>query len=99
MKNRGYLLLIVLLSFLGSAQAQYNPDKVSKKAISQYNKAMTLSESYDLKGAIEALKQAVKIDPQYEQTWLSIAGMYGELKDYPAAIENYEKARAIDSNF
>src|ERR1700744_2696935 len=100
MKNRRYLFLIIIfLSSLGSAQAQYNPDKVSKKALQLNAKAMALSESYDLKGAIDILKQAVKLDPQYEEAWLSIAGMYGELKNYPAAIENYEKAKSIDSTF
>ena len=43
------------------------------------------------------LQQAVEIDNKYEDAYLSMAGMYGELKDYNNSILNYEKAKTIDS--
>jgi outer membrane protein OmpA-like peptidoglycan-associated protein/tetratricopeptide (TPR) repeat protein len=98
MKNRSILLGIALLTgFL--ATAQYNPDKVNKKAAQQYSKALELAQNDDFKGGIAALQQAVAIDKNFEEAFLSMAGMYGELKDYQNAIDNYEKAKAIDSNF
>ena len=97
MKSRHLIFLLSFLSFTGTLSAQYNPDKVNKKAAQYYSKAMELAQSEDFKGGIEALEQAVKIDPGFEDAWLSIAGMYGEMKNYQAAIDNYEKARAIDS--
>lgn len=94
MKN---LLLILFLFFIQFARAQYNPDKVSKKAIALYTKALDLAREDKFKEGIELLKQAVNADKNYEDAFLSMAGMYGELKDYQDAIENYEKAKAIDS--
>jgi outer membrane protein OmpA-like peptidoglycan-associated protein/tetratricopeptide (TPR) repeat protein len=101
MKNH----LLFLLAFLSipfittlPAHAQYNPDKVNKKAASLYSKALDMSDD-DVPGAIHLLQQAIQIDPSYEEAWLSLAGMYGSLKEYQHAIDNYEKARAIDSNY
>jgi len=91
------LLLILFLFLIQFARAQYNPDKVSKKAVALYTKALDLARDDKFKEGIELLKQAVNVDKNYEDAFLSMAGMYGELKDYQDAIENYEKAKAIDS--
>jgi len=98
MKN---LFVALLLLSIGRVQAQfhYDPDKVPKKAGQLYSKALELAQNDDFKGGIAVLQQAVQLDPQFEDAYLSIAGMYGELKDYQAAIDNYEKARAIDSAY
>ena len=97
MKNRCLLpLCLLLLSATNSARAQYDADKVNKKAVSLYDKALDMSQD-DVPGAIRLLQQAVLIDPNYEEAYLSLAGMHASLKDYPGAIANYEKARAIDS--
>ena len=99
MKNQ-FSLLLLLLTLAGlRTQAQYNPEKVNKKAAQLYSKALEQAQNDDFKTAIETLKQSVGIYPGFEDAWLSLAGMYGELKNYGAAIENYEKARAIDSNY
>lgn len=95
MKN---LFPILLLSIVLSARAQYNPDHVNKKAAGLYAKALNIFDD-DAPGAMKLLLQAVQIDPNYEEAYLSLGGMYGELKDYRQAIDNYEKARAIDSNY
>lgn len=98
MKNRIPLILFALLSGV-LAKAQYNPDKVNKKAAQLYSKGLELAQNDDFKGGIAAMQQAVGVDKNFEEAFLSMAGMYGELKDYQHAIENYEKAKAIDSNF
>lgn len=97
MKSQAFLIL--LLSFSLAIQAQYNPAKVSKKAFQLYQKAMGLAQTDELQASIETLQQAVRIDSNYEEAYLSIAGMYGSFKNYQAAVDNYEKAKAIDSNF
>jgi outer membrane protein OmpA-like peptidoglycan-associated protein len=98
MKNRSILLGVALLTGV-LAKAQYNPDKVNKKAAQLYSKGLELAQNDDFKAGIAALQQAVAIDKNFEEAFLSMAGMYGELKEYQNAIDNYEKARAIDSNF
>ncbi|OJW61271.1 MAG: flagellar motor protein MotB [Sphingobacteriales bacterium 50-39] len=93
------LLLAAALLTAPAARAQYKPEKVSKKAAQLYSKALGQAEADDFKGGIETLKQAIKIDNGFEDAYLSLAGMYGELKHYQEAIDNYEKARSIDSNY
>ena len=51
----------------------------------------------NLKEGLESLKKAVTIDNRYADAYLSMAGMYTELKNYQAAIDNYKIARSIDS--
>jgi tetratricopeptide (TPR) repeat protein len=101
MKNRLLFplasLIIILITTL-PAHAQYDPDKVNKKAANLYSKALDMSQD-DVPGAIRLLRQAVQIDSTYEEAYLSLAGMYASLKDYPNAIFCSEKARAIDSNY
>jgi outer membrane protein OmpA-like peptidoglycan-associated protein/tetratricopeptide (TPR) repeat protein len=94
MKN--LCIIFFLLSSL-ALQAQYVPSKVNRKAAQAYAKAMEIAENGDFKQSIKVLQDAVKTEPRFADAWLSIAGLYGELKNYDAAIENYEKARAIDS--
>lgn len=94
---RIFILFISVLPFC--ARAQFDPSKVNKKAAQLYSKALELAENSDFKQSISILQDAVKTDPAFEDAWLSIAGMYGELKNYEAAITNYEKAKAIDSNY
>jgi outer membrane protein OmpA-like peptidoglycan-associated protein/tetratricopeptide (TPR) repeat protein len=98
-KNQGLFLFVPLLLSSFFVRAQYNPDKVNKKAAQLYSKALELAQGDDFKAGIQALQEAVRIDKSFEDAFLSMAGMYGELKDYQNAIENYEKARAIDSGY
>lgn len=78
---------------------QYNPDKINAKAAKLYQQAMQQAENDNFPEGIRLLKDAVKIDPSFADAWLSIAGMYGELKDYDNAILHYERAKSIDSNY
>lgn len=89
----------LLLLFSLFAHAQFDPQKVNKKAQQLYAKALETAQNGDFKQGITILQNAVKSDPQFEDAWLSIAGMYGEMKNYDAAIANYEKAKAIDAEY
>jgi outer membrane protein OmpA-like peptidoglycan-associated protein len=89
------LILFYLLS--QQARAQYDPDKINKKSVQLFNQSMEQGRDGNLKEGIESLKKAVALDPGYADAWLSMAGMYTELKNYEAAVENYQRARSIDS--
>lgn len=78
---------------------QYDPSRIKKRAAELYEKAMVKAQEGDFKGGISFLREAVKIEPRFLDAYLSIAGMYGEMKDYDGAIENYEKAKAIDADY
>jgi outer membrane protein OmpA-like peptidoglycan-associated protein/tetratricopeptide (TPR) repeat protein len=99
MKNQGFFLLLPALLAACLAQAQYNPDKVNKKAAQLYSKALEQAQGDDFKTGIKTLQEAVRVDQSFEDAYLSMAGMYGELKNYQDAIASYEKAKAIDSNY
>ncbi len=90
-------ILLATLS-LCIAQAQpYDPDKVNPKAAAMYSQALQKATDGDLEEGINLLHQAVKIDNRFADAYLSIAGMYGELKNYDSSIINYEIAQSIDS--
>ena len=91
-------LYTFLFSFLLiRAFGQYDPSKIDKKAVQLFDRSMIEGRNGDLKEGLELLKEAVAIDSRYADAYLSMAGMYTELKNYQAAIDNYKIARSIDS--
>lgn len=80
-------------------QAQYNPDKVSRKAANLYAGAIELGREGNFNEGIKVLKEAVKAEPGFADAYLSIAGMYGEMKNYDSSILHYEKAKSIDQDY
>ncbi|RYY88618.1 MAG: flagellar motor protein MotB [Chitinophagaceae bacterium] len=49
--------------------------------------------------AREYLLEAVRREPGYLEAYVSLAGVYSQLKDRKQSIANYEKAFAIDSSY
>jgi outer membrane protein OmpA-like peptidoglycan-associated protein len=94
MKQFGAIFIFLLSSL--SVLAQYNPDKVNKRAIRFHNQAVEVGQNGDFKQSIVFLEQALKVDPKYVDAWLSLAGIYFELKNYDLAIQHYEKAKGLD---
>jgi outer membrane protein OmpA-like peptidoglycan-associated protein/tetratricopeptide (TPR) repeat protein len=84
---------------LSAASQQYNPEKVNKKAIAAYNQALENAQNGNYQNAIQLLQQSITIDPGYLDAYLSLAGVYGQLKDYQNSIDNYEKAFARDTDY
>ena len=98
-KNHRASLLIILFclsAYLTRAQ-QYDPGKVNKKAAQLNSKGLDQAMNDDLLGGIQTLQQAITIDNRFEDAYLSIGGIYNQLKNYPKAVEYYQKAKAIDS--
>lgn len=88
-----------LLSILTLQAQTYQPEKVNKKAVQQYELAMEKAEEGDLKASLLFLEKALAIDKKYADAYLSTAGIYGQLKNYDLAILNYEKARSLDLHY
>jgi outer membrane protein OmpA-like peptidoglycan-associated protein/tetratricopeptide (TPR) repeat protein len=102
--SRGIRLAFTFLAafiFIYSASmaqpGSYDPEKVHKKAAEQYQKALVVAEAGNFKEGIAILFTALKFDNRFADAYLSIAGMYGEMKQYDSAIANYEAAKNIDS--
>jgi outer membrane protein OmpA-like peptidoglycan-associated protein len=97
MKILNSLLVFCLLLIANCLSAQYDPMKINKKAFSVYMQAMERANGRDFQGAIDLLNQSISIEPKYADAFLSLGGIYGQLKNYKSSTENYEKAFAIDS--
>lgn len=91
-------LLVCLLSFISiMSGAQYNPSSISRKATDLYTQALNRASEGEYTQGITMLEQATRIDPKFADAYLSIGGIYGEMKEYEKAVEHYEKAKRIDS--
>lgn len=91
--------IFLIIGCICGVQGQYDPGKVKKKAKDLYEKALVQAQDGKFKEGIQLLEEAVKIDPRFLDAYLSIAGMYGEMKNYESAIQNYNKAKAIDAAY
>lgn len=90
-----YIILLAVLS--STASAQYNPSAINRKAEALYNNALNRAGEGEYREAIKMLQDAVKIEPKFLDAHLSLGGIFGEMKEYKNAVENYDRARMIDS--
>jgi len=93
------ILLLVLLtaSFLQSRSQWYDPEKVNHKANTIYNLAINKARSGDYPSSITMINEALKIEPKFVDAFLSLAGIYAEMKNYTTSVANFEKAFSLDS--
>src|SRR5688500_1311026 len=94
-----FLVFVTCLSLYSSLAQSYDPGKVDKKATALYNQAMEKAQEGHLTNAADLLQQAIQIDDKYLDAYLSLAGVYGQLKNYKASTEYYEKAFAKDADY
>lgn len=98
MKN-SLLFAYCLLLIAAPASAQYNPEKIDKKAVAFYDKGLELAEAAKYKEAIASLKEAIHSDETYIDAYLSLAGVYGQIKNYVQSVAFYEKAIGMDAAY
>lgn len=92
------LLYILFISFSVAAYSQwYDSEKVNKKASALFNLAYNQAQNGDYPKAIKLLDESIKIDPKFVDAYLSLQGVYGEMKQYEKAAVSFEKAMALDS--
>ena len=91
-----YILLLLLTSYITTAQ-WYDPLKVKTKATDIYLQAIASAQGGKLPVAIKMINDALKIEPRFVDAYLSVAGMYAELKDYNESVNQFEKAFSLDS--
>jgi outer membrane protein OmpA-like peptidoglycan-associated protein/tetratricopeptide (TPR) repeat protein len=91
-----YTIFFILITCSLTAQ-QYNPEKVNPKAAALYSQGLQQATDGNMDAGIRLLLKAVQIDKKFMDAFLSVAGMYAELKNYDSAVINYETARSIDS--
>lgn len=93
-----FLLIACFLLFTYSF-SQYNPSKINKKAIALYNQGMQRAQDGNLVLAAGLFLQSIETDNKYVDAYLSLAGVYGQLKNYRSSISYYEKAFTQDTDY
>jgi outer membrane protein OmpA-like peptidoglycan-associated protein/tetratricopeptide (TPR) repeat protein len=97
MKN--ILCIGFIIISTASFTQSYDPANVNKKAIDLYERALLRLQDGQLKEAIPVLNKAIETEPRYADAILSLASVYGEMKDYKTSVEYFEKGRAIDTGY
>lgn len=95
--QRLFLAILFFLSFLESRSQWYDPEKVNHKANTVYNLGNNKAQNGDYETAIKMINEALKLEPKFVDAYLSLAGIDAEMKRYPEAVTNFEKAFALDS--
>ena len=65
---------------------------LSPEANALYQKACTLEYKEQYSDAIQALLQAIKINPQEAMLFTKLAGLYADTQDFDTALKAYKKA-------
>ena len=99
MKNLRNLFFLFSLLLALPSLAQYDATKINKKAVEAYEKAIEKAQDGKYPEAAEALKEAIRRDANYVDAYLSLAGIYGQQKNYAESVAFYEKAFPMDSNY
>ncbi len=92
-------VFIFFTTFGAAAQSNYNSDKVNKKAKEVYEKAMLQIQDGLLKESIPLLEKAIAYDTGFLDAYLSLGGVYGELKNYGESVKYYKKVKEIDAEY
>ncbi|MFV0482549.1 MAG: OmpA family protein [Bacteroidales bacterium] len=90
------VVLTIFLSYccLGTSIAQ---EGISKKAVSLYEKAKTISLTLEPDKKIATLKEAIERSPNYFQALVLLAQCYDDLDETESQLEYSLKAYAVDS--
>lgn len=99
MKNLRFLIALVILLISNTTFSQYDVSKINKKAVDAYNKGIEKAQDGKYDDAIGSMQEAINRDPKYIDAYLSLAGIYGQIKNRSLSVLTYEKAFALDSNY
>jgi len=88
----GAFILLSIVAF-----AQIPPQSNNPKALKKYNEALVALEDNRSAEGIALLGNALQIDSNFIDAYLSLAGALGNTKQYKKAVTVYERARLKDS--
>ena len=74
----------------------YDADKVKPKALARYENAIQLLKDGLTRDAVPVLLDCINIDSNFLDAYLSLAGAFGELKQYQRSVNLYEKVQIKD---
>lgn len=92
-----FLFLISHFTFLISYSQWYDPEKVNPKAAEIFMSAIEDADNYKYDQAIVKINDALGIEPKFVNAYLSMAGIYANMKKYDSSVYFFEKGIALDS--
>ena len=92
-----FLFLIFHFLFIISYSQWYDPEKVDKKAVDIFMSAIEDADNYKYTQAIVKINEAISIEPKFVNAYLSMAGIYANMKKYDSSIFFFEKSIGLDS--
>jgi len=97
--NRALIFCCVFLLWSSLALAQTPRQSSNPKALKKYNEALLALEDNRSTDGIALLANVLQIDSNFIDAYLSLAGAYGNVKQYKKAVIVYERARLKDSMY
>lgn len=95
---RFFLFVVTFLGLHHAAQAQwFDPEKVNKKVMEVYLQGIDAAEEERFPEAIKKMDEAVNMDTRFVDAWLSRAGLYAHIRQYPNAVRDFQTAIRLDS--
>ncbi len=92
-----FLFVIYNFLFLISYAQWYDPEKVNTKATSIYILGIEHAENNEYGEAIKKINEAVGIEPRFVDGYLSLAGIYANMKKYDSSVYFFDKGISLDS--
>ena len=96
-RYRGLIISCAFVLISSFAFAQTPRQSTNPKALKKYNEALVALEDNRSTEGIALLANVLQIDSNFIDAYLSLAGAYGNSKQYKKAIIVYERARLKDS--
>ncbi len=97
--KRSLLFIVSSLLLQVCFSQHYDPKKINKKAVQLYQQAIERAQDGNMASAAGLLLQCIQIDDKYVDAYLSLAGVYGQLKSRSSSVKYYEQAFALDSDY
>src|SRR5687767_2090012 len=85
-----YIGILIFCSF--KVVSQNYSGVLNKRAENLYNQALNKAGEGQYSEAIKIIADVLKLEPKYPDAYLTLGGIYGELKQYKNAVDNYERA-------
>jgi outer membrane protein OmpA-like peptidoglycan-associated protein/tetratricopeptide (TPR) repeat protein len=92
-----FFFLIFHFSFLISHSQWYDPEKVNPKAGEIFMSAIEDADNLKYPQAIAKINEAISIEPKFVNAYLSMAGIYANMKKYDSSVYFFEKSIGLDS--
>jgi outer membrane protein OmpA-like peptidoglycan-associated protein len=91
--------LVFFYCFCTIKAQQYNPEKVNPSVTGLYEKAIDFLKNEEFEEAVPILLKSITLDSNFVDAYLTLGGVFGQLKQYKRSVQFYEKARQKDAAY